>query len=155
MSVSLKAAHVPTVIRPFLAAVTDANAAHNALHRQISVAPMDARPALQVQYEEAAEAGKAALAALVAATIENAPAMRAAAANAFASAVERARGHIAAAEAELRDAAEAAGLFAQIRDGKPTINASSERANRSKARGACMRAAGALHNLEMPEGIDA
>jgi len=153
MTVNLKAAHVPAVIRPLLAAVIDASAAQNALHHRLTTAQLPDRPALQEQYDEAAVGGKAALESLAAATIEHAPQMRAAAANAFAASIERARGHLAAAETELRDAAEAAALHAQIRPGKPTLNTGSERANRSEARGICMRAAGELRNLELPANL--
>lgn len=154
LAVSLDPRHVPAVVRSPLEAVMAASATQTELHSQLAVAPMEARPELQEQYDQAVEAGNAAFSELVAATIENAPAMRASAGNAFASAVERARGHIAAAVTELRDAAAAAALHAQIRDGKPTINSSSERAARSKARGACMLAAGELRNLELPEDLD-
>lgn len=154
LAVSLNPRHVPAIVRGPLAAVMEASTAQNELHHRLSVAPMEARPELQEQYDQAAEAGAAALAELTAATAENAPAMRAAAGNAFAAAIERARGHIAAAVTELRDAADAAALHAQIKDGRPTLNASSERAERSKARGTCMRAAGELRNLELPEDLD-
>jgi hypothetical protein len=154
MAVSLNPAHVPAAVRTPLEAVITANTTTTSIRNRLDVAAMDARPQLQEEFDQAAEAGKAALAELVTATIENAPAMRAAAGNAFAAAIERARGHIAAAQTELRDAADAAALFAQIKDGRPTLNASSERAARSNARGACMRAAGELRNLEMPEDVD-
>lgn len=154
-AVDLRPHHVPAVIREPLEAHTAAVAEANSLHQRLAYAPPSAERAdLERQYEEAKTAAETTRLALATATVENAPGMQAAAGNAFAAAIERARGHIAAAQTELRDAAGAAALFAQIKPGRATINASSERAARSNARGACMRAAGELRNLEMPEDVD-
>lgn len=155
-AVDLRVQHVPAEVCEPLEAYLKAAGTASELQQRLANTPRfgEAYPRLAQQHADATAEAEAAHAALIEATRANARRMREYAADYFAGAVDRARGAVATAEAELRDAAAVAALFASIHDGRPTLNSDTQAGRDSKPRQRAMLAVSLLRDIELPEDLD-